>query len=174
MRKPLYYIGKPVESLQTMLRVISQNDPRTLPIIPNGLYGSSTYASVRSFQISHNLTPTGETDLETWKCIIETYTKTLPYHETPTISIPWRLDQTLLHGESNDHIYLVQAMLNALSKYYPSLQPPALTGSLDTLTQKGLEWLQTASGLPVTGHLDIATWNYLSKLYATTLGDGKE
>ena len=50
MREPEYYLGRPVRSLQTMLRQIADTDSRVLPVIPDGHYGKSTYASVRSFQ----------------------------------------------------------------------------------------------------------------------------
>jgi len=38
MREPAFYLGKPVRSLQTMLRHISEEDTRILPLIPDGVF----------------------------------------------------------------------------------------------------------------------------------------
>ena len=172
MRDSAYYIGKPIESLQTMLRMISEIDPSVLPVIPSGQYGGSTYASVRSFQESNDLSSTGSTDLQTWNKVTEAYENALLYRSIPAVRPAWSSDQTVRPGESNRHLYLVQAMLAALSHSFPELVPPALTGTLDPLTRNGLRWVQKASNLPQSGTLDTATWNQLTALYRTVVGDG--
>ena len=50
MREPESFIGQPIRSLQTMLRVIAENDPSHERIIPDGIYGPETVSAVSTFQ----------------------------------------------------------------------------------------------------------------------------
>ena len=36
-RDPSYFVGRPVESMQYMLRVLSQGDNRLIPVTPDGI-----------------------------------------------------------------------------------------------------------------------------------------
>lgn len=172
MREPEFYLGKPVRSLQTMLRHISEADARILPLIPDGYYGGSTYASVRSFQQAYGLSDTGVVDSFTWDAIVSVHDRILPDRFSPVTVPIWPTAQTVVPGEANDHIFLVQAMLAVLSNYFPELQPPTLTGILDPVTEAGLQWVQTAGKLPVTGALNTVTWHYLNGLYRIMAGSG--
>lgn len=173
MRTPEYYAGRPVESLQTMLRTLADSNPRILPTIPDGHYGQNTYASVRSFQEYAGLAPSGTADLATWNKLVEAYDRALPQNTVPLISPVWPLHQIIRLGETNRHIYLVQAMLTALAHEFPELAAPALTGVLDATTSSGLRQIQAASELEENGSLDAATWNSLSALYRASVSNGK-
>lgn len=59
--------GRPVYSIQYMLRIINQNDD--LPGIPDGIFGSQTTERVRTFQRENNINPTGIVDIETFDAI---------------------------------------------------------------------------------------------------------
>ena len=171
MRKPDYFSGKPIESLQTMLRFISEEDPGVLPVIPNGIYDSSTYASVRSFQ---NTDSRGSVDQTGWQTIVDRYDQILPHRTVPSTQPAWSVSQSVKPGMFNYHLYLVQAMLAALSDFFPDLSVPDLTGTLDPVTQEGLSRIQAASGIAATGELNTATWNYLNALYRAMIGDGNK
>lgn len=172
MRNEERYITRPILSLQTMLRSISQTDSRVLPVIPDGQYGSNTFASVRSFQEAYGLPPTGEADLTTWNTVVSVYESIIPSITNPSTTPAWNIGRSVQPGQFNYHLYLVQAMLAALSDFFPDLQKPGVNGTLDSTTQQGLKWLQAASGLQQTGALDTQTWNYLNALYRTTIADG--
>lgn len=45
-----FYIGKPIRSLQTMLRVIAAADEAIPQVVPDGIYGPDTEAAVTAFQ----------------------------------------------------------------------------------------------------------------------------
>ena len=77
MRPPESFIGQPIRSLQTMLRVIAENDPSHERIIPDGIYGPETVSAVSSFQRIHGLPVTGVTDQDTWEAIV--------YHHEPAL-----------------------------------------------------------------------------------------
>ena len=66
MRPVESFVGQPIRSLQTMLRVIAQHDPAHPDIIPDGIYGPETVAAVSAFQQLHALPVTGITDQNTW------------------------------------------------------------------------------------------------------------
>lgn len=168
MRQPEFYLGNPVISLQTMLRQISDFDPRILPVIPDGLYGPNTYASVRSFQEAYGLPVTGQADNATWDAISQVYSRSLPERMQPAIEPFWFPGQSVQPGQGNIHLYLVQAMLLALSTYYPELEAPPVDGFLGSATEKDLRWIQKKAGLSQTGALNTLTWHALNSLYRIT------
>ena len=63
MRPEESFVGQPIRSLQTMLRVIAEDDPMHISLVPDGIYGPETMASVSRFQSLHGLPVTGITDL---------------------------------------------------------------------------------------------------------------
>lgn len=70
-----FYIGKPIRSLQTMLRVIAAADEAIPQVVPDGIYGPDTEAAVTAFQARHDLPQTGEVDQATWNRIVDAYLK---------------------------------------------------------------------------------------------------
>ena len=52
-----FYIGKPIRSLQTMLRVIAAADEAIPQVVPDGIYGPDTEAAVTAFQARSGLPP---------------------------------------------------------------------------------------------------------------------
>lgn len=173
MRIPEIYLGKPVRSLQTMLRLIADTSAHVLPVIPSGYYAMSTHAAVRSFQAANGLPQTGEADAVTWAAVANAYEHARFSQLMPAILPIWRAEAAIHPGEENYHLYLVQAMLAALAQFFSELDAPVLSGSLDAATEQGLRWVQRLSALPETGVLDTATWHYLNGLYRTTVGNGK-
>lgn len=168
MRQPEFYLGRPVTSLQTMLRQLSDHDPRILPVIPDGLYGPGTYAAVRSFQEAYGLPVTGQADRETWDAVAEAHRQILPERELPSVEPFWFPGRSIQPGEQSVHLYLVQAILLALSQYYPELEAPAVDGVLNPVTQRDLQWIQEKAGLQATGALNTLTWRALNSLYRIT------
>ena len=73
MRPEESFIGQPIRSLQTMLRVISEDDVRYPTIIPDGIYGQQTVNAVSVFQRQHGLPVTGIADQTTWEAITAAY-----------------------------------------------------------------------------------------------------
>ena len=70
-----FYIGKPIRSLQTMLRVIAAADGTIPQVVPDGIYGPDTEAAVTAFQARSGLPPTGEADQATWNRVVDAYLK---------------------------------------------------------------------------------------------------
>lgn len=166
MRKPESFIGQPIRSLQTMLRVIAENDPAHQRIIPDGIYGPETVSAVSAFQRIHGLPSTGVTDNRTWDTVVEIYESALiEQQEAQCLQIILNPGQVIRKGERHPHLYLVQAMLTVLAEVYESIGAPSASGILDDATADALSSFQALSGLPMTGHLDKHTWRHLALQY---------
>ena len=62
MRPPESFLAQPVRSLQTMLRVIAEDDNSLPTVVPDGIYGQTTMNAVTEFQRREGLPLTGITD----------------------------------------------------------------------------------------------------------------
>ncbi len=166
MRKPESFIGQPIRSLQTMLRVIGENDAAHERIIPDGIYGPETVSAVSTFQRIHGLPVTGVTDNRTWDAVVEFYEDALiEQTEAEPLWIILNPRQVIRKGERHPHLYLVQAMLTVLAQTYESIGMLGSSGILDDATEDALASFQALSGLPMTGHLDKHTWRHLVLQY---------
>lgn len=166
MRPTESFIGQPIRSLQTMLRVIAENDSGYARIVPDGIYGPETLRAVSVFQRKHGLPVTGVTDLDTWEAIVAVYEPALVEQDAAFgLEIILNPGQVIRKGERNPHLYLVQSMLLALGEFYGSIGKPEVTGILDEATSDALASFQFLSGLPMTGQLDKHTWKHLVLQY---------
>jgi len=166
MRPSESFLGQPIRSLQTMLRVIAENDPSHPALIPDGIYGPETMQAVSFFQRKHGLNVTGITDQPTWEAIVAVFEPVqVEQTEAWPLEIILNPGQVIRKGERHPHIYLVQAILAVLSDVYDSIGKPGLTGLLDDATADSLASLQALSNLPMTGNLDKNTWKQLALHY---------
>lgn len=166
MRPNESFVGQPVRSLQTMLRVISENDPDIPSVIPDGIYGRDTMRSVSAFQRSAGLPSTGITDQSTWEAIVRRYEIALIEQvEAEPLWIILNPGQVIKRGERNPNLYIVQAILTVLSELYAAITPPSRNGVLDLPTANSLSSFQQMHLLPVTGELDKKTWKHLALQY---------
>ena len=166
MRPNESFVAQPIRSLQTMLRVIAEND-RTLPsVIPDGIYGADTVNAISAFQRRSALPVTGVADQDTWEAVAAAYELALiEVAEAEPLAIILNPGQVIRHGEKNPNIYLVQAILIVLSEVYASITAPSVTGILDIPTANALSEFQALNLLPVTGELDKNTWRHLALHY---------
>ncbi len=166
MRPAESFVGQPVRSLQTMLRVIGEDAGQPLTVIPDGIFGIQTQKTVTEFQRARGLPATGIADEATWQRIAEEYpdalTRVAPAEPLQLILNP---GQVLTKGTAHPYLYLIQAMLVALQQAYGSIPAPALTGVLDTPTADAIEIFQRLSLLPQTGQVDKVTWKHLALHY---------
>ena len=166
MRPGESFIQQPVRSLQTMLRVIAEDDPSLPVVIPDGIYGPATMIAVTAFQRRENIPITGITDESTWARIVEAYEPALTrVGKAEPIEILLEPKQVIVIGENSPYVYLLQAMLAQLSNEYPIIELPELTGILDHKTSRALQGFQNIAGLPDTGTLDRITWKHLVRQF---------
>ncbi|MBR2938074.1 MAG: peptidoglycan-binding protein, partial [Oscillospiraceae bacterium] len=157
------FVEQPIRSLQTMLRVIAEDDPRLPTVVPDGIYGQSTMQAVTAFQRLYGLPITGIADQATWDRIVSVYDLALiRVGPAEPIEIILEPGQVFRVGDKNAYIYLLQSILTQLSTENPSITKPDHNGILDDPTSEALAAFQLLAGLPPTGELDRVTWKYLA------------
>jgi len=162
MRPGESFIEQPVRSLQTMLRVIAEDNPRQPTVVPDGIYGPTTMNAIAAFQRKVGLPITGITDQSTWEAIVNEYELALiQVGKAQPIEIIMDPGQVFRRNESSPYILLLQSMLKQLSFDTPTISAPEHSGILDDETAGSLSAFQKIAGLPVTGELDKVTWKHL-------------
>lgn len=162
MRPGESFIEQPIRSLQTMLRVISEDDRRYPAVVPDGIYGPSTMNAVSAFQRQNGIPVTGIVDQQTWELIVQKYEPALVrVDKAVPIEIIMDPGQIFRLGDSSPYIYLLQSMLTQLSNDHPSISAPNHNGVLDSSTSTALLDFQRLAALDQTGELDKITWKHL-------------
>ena len=166
MRPGESFVQQPIRSLQTMLRVLAEDDNRLPTLVPDGIYGPSTMVAVTAFQRREGIPVTGIVDEFTWDRIVTAYEPALiRIGKAESIEILLEPGQVIVLGQSSPYVYLLQGMLAQLSKDHNTIPLPAHTGRLDPLTASSLRGFQALAGLPVTGTLDRNTWYHLVRQF---------
>ena len=161
------FIEQPIRSLQTMLRVIAEDDGISPKIVPDGIYGQETINAVNVFQRKNGIPITGITDQNTWEAIVREYENArIRIDKAEPIEIIMDPGQVFHRGDSSPYIYLLQSILTQLSIDAPSIQRPEHNGILDDITYLSLMEFQRLSDLPETGELDKVTWKHIVKQFA--------
>ena len=162
MRPGESFIEQPVRSLQTMLRVLAEDDPRFPTVIPDGICGPNTTQAVTAFQRRRGLPVTGITNQQTWDMIVEDYESALiRIDKAQPIEVLIDPGQVFRRGDSSPYVYLLQSMLTQLSQDHTLIQPPGHSGIMDEDTAYSLAAFQRLSDLPATGDFDKVTWKHL-------------
>ena len=166
MRPMESFIGQPIRSLQTMLRVIAENTPGMDSLIPDGIYGRQTMQEVSRFQQQAGIPVTGVTDQRTWDAIAAAYDEAIIFVDAAEpIEVILNPNQVIRAGEEHPVLFLAQGMLQILSDAYDSVGAPSHTGRLDPPTADSLGTFQALSGLNASGELDRKTWKHLVRHY---------
>ena len=167
--------GNNVKIIQTQLNRIGNNYP-AIPKIENlnGIFGLDTEAAVRKFQEIFNLNQTGQVDKPTWYSIKRYYVGVKKLSELAAegitlqeASIPFSTE--LSSGMSGIPVKTLQYYLSIIAYFNPQLEPVPLNGEFDSSTIDAVERFQEFYGLPVTGIVDTATWNTISRIYRETV-----
>lgn len=166
MRPDESFLEQPVRSLQTMLRVLAEDDRRVPTVVPDGIYGPTTMQSVSAIQRKYGIPATGIADQQTWEAIAVAYEDALiRVDKAEPIEIVMDAGRIYRMGEQGPYIYLLQSILIQLSDEHPSIPALAHTGIFDAETANALSAFQQLAELPATGELDKITWKNLSRQY---------
>ena len=170
MRPGESFVEQPVRSLQTMLRVIAEDDRKMPTVIPDGIYGPLTMNAVTAFQRREGLPVTGIVDEITWLRIVDAYEPALiRVGKAEPIEIIMNPGEVYREGDANPNIYLLQAILTQLSNSNTRITYPGNSGILDEETSRSLSGFQALAGLPATGELDKITWKHLVKQFTLSV-----
>lgn len=166
MRPGESFVRQPVRSLQTMLRVLAEDDSSLPTVVPDGIYGPATMQAVSTFQRKYGMPITGTVDQRTWESIVSKYEPALiRIGKAESIEVILEPGQVFRLGDSSPYIYLLQAMLTQLSNDYPAIEQPSNTGVIDDATATSLRGFQRLAGLEITGEFDKLTWKHLVRQY---------
>lgn len=163
-------ITKPqaIRNLQRYLRRLSFDSP-TIPRVPiDGIFESATEDAVKAFQAEYGLPVTGRADKRTWDRLYleflrveEKNDRTPILHLFPTAPPNYVLEE----GEESLTVMFLQIFLRELGIIYDAFEDMEITGRYDAPTAQNVRIFQEASLLPITGKVDLVTWNRILRDY---------
>ncbi len=153
--------GRPVYSLQHMLRYINAEKP--LPGIPDGIFGGQTTDRVKEFQAENDLNATGTVNSQTFSAIRDAYNKKTDELKQPEGAYPHGVVYDQPETEQ-DILYVAQVMLNKLADTFANISRPNINGEYDAKMQKSISDFQKQFNLPQNG-FDKNTWDQLTRIY---------
>ncbi len=151
---------------QRFLRTIHQYTGDIPNVDANGVFSQQLGEVIAIYQQKRGLPVTGLGDRETWHTAYEEQQNLLELFSTATaIHIFPSLNFTLHLGSTGGIVYIIQAMLNALTPHFDNLEPVPYTGLLDGATAEQIRLLQRTAAYPETGEVDKRTWNLLASMF---------
>ncbi len=163
--------GDAVRALQIRLNRISDNYPSIPKIaIPDGVFSYDTEDAVRKFQEIFSLTPDGIVGKATWyrTQFIYNAVKRLNELDSEGISLSEVTDQyddELRPGSRGLDVANLQYFINYMSAFYDTVPPLSIDGIYGPSTEDAVRAVQRTFGLPVTGIVDLDTWETLYRTY---------
>ncbi|MGN0612918.1 MAG: peptidoglycan-binding protein [Porcipelethomonas sp.] len=150
-----------ISELQDYLYGISHHDERIPPIIPDGVYGRETTEAIKAFQRTQGLPVSGTTDSATWSALAGR-------HRDLTVQ-PEQLDifpknYILVPESTGELVYIIQMLLNILSREYANIPLTELNGIYSPEMQNAVTAFKNISGTD-QGMQGIGTdtWNMLAQ-----------
>lgn len=154
-----------IREIQEYLYAMSFYNDNIIRVIPDGIFGTETSLSVRSFQTEYDLPVTGEVDKDTWNKIVKTYRD---YVALPPCTIDAFPSPTFIL--SNEHkgtlVYILQAMIKAIGLTYDNIPNIKVTGIYDDDTATAVKFIQQIANLNPTGFTNRLTWNVIVMTYS--------
>lgn len=166
-------VGNEVRQLQLRINRISKNYPGIPKIIPvSGVFTASTEDAVKKFQEVFDLAVDGVVGNATWYRVLFLYNGVKRLNELASEGLAFedvskQFPDTLRLGDEGLYVSMLQYFLTAVGDYYSSLPPIAISGTFDENTQNAVFSFQRRFSLPITGVVDLVTWN---DIYDTYLG----
>ncbi len=163
--------GDDVRTLQLRLNRISDNYPSIPKIaIPDGVFSFDTEASVKRFQEVFGLTPDGIVGNATWYKILFLYNAVKRLNELNsegiTLSeVTQQFPEAVVPGTVSNTVRNIQYLLAYLAEFYDEIPSVALDGIYGPATENAVRAFQQLFELPVTGTVDIPTWDILYRTY---------
>lgn len=158
-------------NIQRYLRRISYengNIPRP-PI--DGIFDTATEDSLKAFQRIYGLTPTGRADRVTFDTLFRAYLADIEKNqrrESLDVFPKEPRNHVIDIGEESLTVSVLQLLLGELTAIFDTLEFYEATGIYDESTAENVRRFQRLSRLPVTGKVDIITWNRILRDYSNT------
>ncbi len=170
---PLAYgsSGNEVRQLQVRLNRIATNYPAIPKIYPlDGIFGEETRNAVLAFQRIFGLAQDGIVGKATWykvlflyngiKRLAELTSEGLTYEE-----VERQFEEELAPGSTGFPVAILQYFLALIANFKPSIPTVEINARYDEVTEEAVSAFQRDYGLPVTGVVDLPTWELLYDVY---------
>ena len=163
--------GDAVRALQIRLNRISDNYPAIPKIaIPDGVFSFDTEEAVKKFQEIFSLTPDGIVGKATWYRTQFIYNAVKRLNELDSegidlIEVTKQFENELSVGSRGVEVANVQYFINYLSTFYDTIPEVTIDGVFGSDTENAVRAVQRTFDLPVTGVLDLDTWETLYRTY---------
>lgn len=163
--------GDEVRQIQIRLNRISDNYPSIPKIaLPDGVFSFDTEDAVRRFQEVFSLTPDGIVGKDTWYRIQFIYNAVKRLNELTSEGISLdevsdQFEESLRPGSTGSEVVNIQYLLAYLAQFYNTVPPISLDGIYGEATTAAVSAFQRTFDLPVTGEVDLATWDALYRTY---------
>lgn len=156
-----------VANLQRYLRQLAYHTPEIRQVPVDGIFESATRDSLSDYQRYVGLPVTGVADRATWERLYADYLASLALYAPPTAVALFHRNPVGYYmdvGAVGIDVAALQYMLGELTLLY-LLTPPEITGEYDAATADAVRAFQEYAMLPVTGQVDILTWNAITDRY---------
>lgn len=170
-------IGNDVRTIQLRINRVSQNYPAIPKIYPvDGIFGEETDRAVREFQRVFNLTPDGIVGNATWYRILLIFNGVKQLNSIISEGLTYadverQFSETLGPGDTGFGVELVQYLMLFISYFVDTIPQIKLDGIYGPQTEEAVRAFQEQYSLPVTGIVDVATWEYAYDIYAGIINE---
>ncbi len=166
--------GIGVQVLQYYLAVIGAYYDSVPRVQVTGTFDQQTTDAVIAFQKTYGLTPDGLVGRNTWNDLERAYNGIL---ESSTFEggVALYPGTILQQGSMGQYVSYLQQYLSLIAGTYTSIPSVPVTGLFGSQTRESVMAFQREFGLPVTGRVDINTWNRIASLYSDlSIGQNKQ
>lgn len=157
--------GDAVKVLQYFLDCISLFFEEIPAIKIDGMFGTATENSVKSFQKRFNLEVDGIVGQATWKKLYEVYKAIEPYlFNTVAPKYPGYI---ISEGSRGEYVTMIQQWLSKISTKYASIPKVDVDGIFGPKTKNAVIAFQKQFSLSADGLVGNKTWDKLYSVYST-------
>lgn len=163
--------GNYVRFIQVRLNRISANYP-SIPKIssPDGVFGLETENAVKAFQRQFSLAQDGIVGTATWYRILYIYNAVKNVSELASEGIGYedvllQFPRVLQLGDVSEDVRAMKIILSTIGEYVDTVRPVPVNDTFDEETKSAVEDFQRTYSLPITGIVDVVTWEKMVDVY---------
>ncbi len=161
--------GQSVRNLQYYINYLSRYYNTIPSVVVDGIYGPATRAAVVDAQNTFELAADGIVGPLTWQRIYNAYlgiVDTIPIEYVEGRGVPYQ-GVPLRLGSEGETVVLLQRYLARIADTFSELPTVTPTGYFGNVTERAVRAFQEFAELPVTGVVNIETWDAIVRLFDT-------